>query len=70
MNMKPENNNEQPALIVWEPFGETSTKYPDWRGYGVRARVPGGWFVNVAGESDYVVYVPDPGHTWGTEVQP
>ena len=67
--MQDEPKNITTPLIVWVPFHESSTKSPSWRAAGVRARVPGGWLVSVASQEG-AVYVPDPGHTWGTEVQP
>ena len=66
--MSKQDNNEPPALMVWETFKETTTYNPEWRRDGTRARVPGGWLVSVA-DQESTVYVPDPGHTWGTEVQ-
>jgi len=52
------------ATVVWE---EVKQEGISWLGkrWLYRAKVPGGWLVRVqTSESDFIVFLPDPEHTW------
>ncbi len=52
------------ATIVWEEIQQEGIGWFAKRGL-YRAKVPGGWLVRVqTSESDFIVFLPDPDHSW------
>lgn len=60
-------------VVNWEPVREGYEGHAP-RMTGHRLRVPGGWIYRPAdlyrtGNGEQAIYIPDPNHEWGKEVQ-